>query len=87
MALFGKRETVFSEKNQARYELCKRALQDADIRLMESGSYETEAPISGCGAKLDIRDFGPNGKIDRRTYYLAVHPEDAARARAILETI
>ncbi|MEG1594037.1 MAG: hypothetical protein RR350_06460 [Oscillibacter sp.] len=87
MALFGKRETVFSEKNQARYELCKTALENAGIQLMESGSYETEAPISGCGAKLDARDFGPGGKVDRRTYYLAVRPEDAAEARTLLETV
>ena len=29
---------------------------------MEAGFYETEAPLCGCGAKLDHRDFGPNGK-------------------------
>ena len=51
---------------------------------MDSGFYDTEAPICGCGAKLDHRDFGPNGPIDRHTYYLCVRPEDVPRAKALL---
>ena len=54
---------------------------------MESGIYDTEMPVCGCGAKLDHRDFGPNGKIDRHTYYLSVRPEDAERAREVLSGI
>ena len=54
---------------------------------METGFYETEAPACGCGAKLDHRDFGPNGKIDRHTYYLSVRPEDVERAREVLSGI
>ena len=54
---------------------------------MESGFYETEPPLCGCGAKLDHRDFGPNGKIDRKTYYISVRPEDVDRAKAALEGI
>lgn len=87
MALFGKRETVFQEKDHARWLLCKAALAESGIKIMEANSYETEAPMCGCGAKLDNRDFGPGGKIDRRTYYIAVRPEDASQARAILETV
>ena len=43
-----------------------------------------EAPACGCGAKLDHRDFGPNGKIDRLTYYISVKPEDVERAKELL---
>ena len=54
---------------------------------MESGFYDTEMPVCGCGAKLDHRDFGPNGRIDRHTYYISVRPEDLERAREVLEGI
>ena len=60
------------------------SLKDAGIKVMETGFYETEAPACGCGAKLDHRDFGPNGKIDRLTYYISVKPEDVERAKELL---
>lgn len=87
MSLFGKRETVFQERNHDRYLLCKAALKTAGIKVVEANCYETEPPVCGCGAKLDNRDFGPGGKIDRRTYYIAVRPEDAPQARAVLEAV
>ena len=59
-------------------------LKDAGIKVMETGFYETEAPACGCGAKLDHRDFGPNGKIDRLIYYISVKPEDVERAKELL---
>ena len=43
-----------------------------------------EAPICGCGAKLDIRDFGPQGKIDRNFYYIDVPEKDYEKARTLL---
>lgn len=41
-------------------------------------------PICGCGAKLDIRDFGPQGKIDRNFYYIDVPEKDYEKARTLL---
>lgn len=85
MAIFGKRELVFQEKDKLRQQRCKQLLEESGIKIMETGFYETEAPVCGCGPKLDLRDFGPNGPIDRRTYYISVRPEDAPRARALLK--
>ena len=68
--------------NQARARL-----NQSGKKVMEAGFYETEAPLCGCGAKLDHRDFGPNGKIDRLTYYISVKPEDAERARDLLSDL
>lgn len=88
MALFGKREIVFQVRgDQTRWKTGKAKLKAAGIKIMEAGFYETEAPACGCGAKLDHRDFGPNGKIDRKTYYISVRPEDLERAREELEGI
>ena len=85
MALFGKREKAFEVwGDKGRWNAAKQALKEAGIKIMESGFYDTEPPLCGCGAKLDHRDFGPNGKIDRLTYYISVKPEDVARAKELL---
>lgn len=85
MALFGKREKVFEVWGDApRWKAARAALKQQGIKIMESGFYDTEAPVCGCGAKLDHRDFGPNGKIDRLTYYISVKTEDVERAKELL---
>ena len=70
--------------DKPRWKEARQRLKDAGIKVMETGFYETEAPACGCGAKLDHRDFGPNGKIDRLTYYISVKPEDVERAKELL---
>ena len=86
MALFGKREVVFrAPGDKARWKAAKEALKAADIEIMEANSYEGEMPLCSCGAKIDRRNYGPNGWIDRRVYYIAVRPEDVERAGQVLE--
>lgn len=88
MGLFEKREKAFEVwGDQKRWKAAKRQLKEAGIKMVETGFYETEPPLCGCGAKLDHRDFGPNGKIDRKTYYISVRPEDVDRAKAALEGV
>lgn len=87
MALFGKREIVFKTVgDKPRWQGAKEALKTAGIKIMEAGSYESEEPICSCGAKIDRRNYGPYGWIDRRAYYVAVRPEDVERACAVLVT-
>ena len=89
MAIFGKREVIFKAAgDKARCNQAKEALKAAGIKIMEAGSHEGEMPLCSCGAKIDRRNYGPKGWIDRRVYYLAVRPEDAAAARSLLlETV
>lgn len=84
MALFKKKVTIFQEKDRGRWTAAKEALKAAGIGGIQAGAFE-ENPVCGCGAKLDPRDFGPGGKIDRNTYYIRVNQENEARAREILE--
>ena len=85
MALFGKREIIYEVQGEKEaWKQAQEALRAADIRIMEASSREGETPLCSCGAKIDRRNYGPNGWIDRRIYYIAVRPEDAARARALL---
>ena len=85
MALFGKRVVVYRvQGDKPAWKAARETLTSAGIKIMESGSYDGEMPICGCGAKIDRRNYGPNGWIDRRIYYIAVRPEDEARARDML---
>ena len=85
MVLFGKREVVFKTVgDKDRWKMARQALKSADIQIMEAGSYEGEMPLCSCGAKIDRRNYGPNGWIDRRVYYVSVRPADTERARSIL---
>lgn len=88
MVLFGKREIVFEvQGDKARWKAARSALKEEGIVIMEASSREGEIPLCSCGAKIDRRNYGPNGWIDRRIYYVAVRPEDAARARARLAAV
>jgi hypothetical protein len=43
-------------------------------------------PVGGCGCKLDLRNFGPKGKIDREVYYLDVPEGEEYKAVDLLDT-
>jgi len=88
MALFGKREVVFEvQGDKKRWNAGKEALKTANIKIMEALSREGEELLCSCGAKIDRRNYGPNGWIDRRIYYIAVRPEDVESARVVLKDI
>ena len=88
MALFKKKETVYDARgNKPQWKAAKQKLKDAGIKIAESGCYEAEAPICGCGAKVDARDFGPAGRIDRLSYFIMVSSEDLEKAKRVLEEL
>lgn len=84
MALFEKREEVFCKQDRAGWTAAKAALKAAGIRGIRVWHYEVEPPVGGCGCKLDIRNFGPNGRIDREMYLVSVPVSEEKRARAVL---
>ena len=82
---FTKRVTIFKRKDKATWQRIRDVLKSAGICGVKSGSYEAESLCAcGCGSKLDPRDFGINGRIDRAIYYVDVKPEDEQRAKNIL---
>lgn len=81
MGLFVREKLIYKERGKK--EEWKRAqalLKEAGLKLSVT-ELPGEAPICGCGAKLDIRDFGPQGKIDRNFYYIDVPEKDYEKAR------
>ena len=88
VVLFGKREVVFKvQGDKARGKAARAAVETAGIQIMEAYSYEGDIPLCSCGAKIDRRNYGPNGWIDRRIYYMAVRPENAEQAKVLLADI
>jgi len=84
MALFEKREEVFCAHDRAGWKAAREALAQAGIRGVRARHCETEPPAGGCGCRLDVRNFGPRGRIDRELYFITVPAAEAERARAVL---
>ena len=88
MGLMEKKEILYSVKgNQTEWKKLKKALKDAGIRGVSSDVWLDEAPVCGCGAHLAVRDFGPNGKIDRSIYTLRVPVSEMEDALLILHAL
>lgn len=85
MGLFDKKVDIFRKKDRTTWLAIKQALKDAGIKGVSAGHYLQDAVMAGgCGAKLDPRDFGANGKIDREIYFIKVREADEALAKSIL---
>ena len=83
--LFEKRVYIFQKRDRETWEQIRDALKEAGLASMRSGHYLQETVMGGgCGAKLDPRDFGGRGKIDRDIYYVKVIAADEEKARDIL---
>ncbi len=84
MGFFTKERLVYMEKGKEQeWKQARALLKEAGIK-MSTTSMPSEAPTCGCGAKLDIRDFGPNGKQDRNMYYIDVPVTDWDTAKEVL---
>jgi hypothetical protein len=82
--LFAKKTCIFKKKDRGAWLRAKGLLKDKGFQF-SAGSYDDDVlKPCGCGARLDPRDFGPRGKIDRSTYVLYVRAGDADGARAAL---
>jgi len=85
MGLFEKHVDIFKKRDKEHWLQIKNALKEAKLPGVRSGHYLQETVMGGgCGAKLDPRDFGSKGKIDRDIYWVSVLQEDEEKAREIL---
>ncbi|MEE3458097.1 MAG: hypothetical protein VZQ82_08665, partial [Lachnospiraceae bacterium] len=64
--MFAKRVDIFKKKDKEAWESVKKALDEGGFKDYKAGHYLQESVMAGgCGAKLDPRDFGGKGRIDR----------------------
>ena len=85
MKLFQKRVPIFKKRDRETWKEIKDALKEAGLSGVKAGHYRQETVMGGgCGAKLDPRDFGGRGRIDRDIYWVEVPVEAEEEAREIL---
>ena len=81
--MFKKRVDIFKKRDKETWLQIKAALKDAGLPGVRSGHYLQETVMGGgCGAKLDPRDFGGHGRIDRDIYWVSVIQGDEEKAQA-----
>lgn len=83
--MFEKRVEIFKKRDRETWQQIRDALKEAGLPGVKAGHYLQETVMGGgCGAKLDPRDFGGRGRIDRDIYWVKVLAADEDRAREIL---
>lgn len=83
--MFEKRVEIFKKRDRETWQQIRDALREAGLPGVKAGHYLQETVMGGgCGAKLDPRDFGGHGRIDRDIYWVAVKADDEEKAREIL---
>ena len=83
--MFEKRVDIFKKRDKETWLKIKEALKEAGLPGVKSGHYLQETVMGGgCGAKLDPRNFGAKGVIDRDIYWVKVIAGDEEKAREIL---
>ena len=84
MLWFSRKITIFKKKDRETWQKIKDALKESGLKIRAS-SYSVDSLCAcGCGSKLDPRNFGANGKIDRDVYFVDVKADDVERAKNIL---
>ena len=82
---FSKKITIFKKKDRETWMKIKDALKNSGLKGVRAGHYSIDSLCAcGCGSKLDPRDFGAKGKIDREVYFVDVNEKDSERAKNIL---
>ncbi len=83
--MFEKRVYIFQKRDRETWTKIREALKEAKFPGVRSGHYLQETVMGGgCGAKLDPRDFGGHGRIDRDIYWVKVIRGDEEKAREVL---
>ena len=83
--MFEKRVAIFKKRDRETGQQIRGALREAGLPGVKAGHYLQETVLGGgCGAKLDPRDFGGHGRIDRDIYWVEVRVSDEEKAREIL---
>ena len=83
--MFEKRVDIYKKRDSETWKEIKKILSENGVKGVKSGHYLQDTVMSGgCGAKLDPRNFGPNGKIDREIYWVKVPEGQEGEIRELL---
>ena len=82
---FTKKVTLFKRKDRETWQKIREVLKAEGFTGVRASHYDTDSlRPCGCGPKLDPRNFGSKGYIDRDVYFVDVREEDLSRAKTLL---
>ena len=83
---FAKKVTIFKKKaDKETWQKIKDLLKSSGLKGVRASHYAIESlNACGCGSKLDPRNFGAKGYIDRDVYFIDVKEEDVPRAKELI---
>ncbi|MBQ7594922.1 MAG: hypothetical protein IJU48_11315 [Synergistaceae bacterium] len=84
---FVKKVTVFKRKDKETWQKIRDLLKSEGLKGVRASHYPIDSlNACGCGAKVDPRNFGAKGYIDRDVYFVDVKEEDLQRAKEIISS-
>ncbi|MGI6211825.1 MAG: hypothetical protein ACOYJJ_04550 [Anaerovoracaceae bacterium] len=79
--MFEKKTEIYKKKDRDTWLRIREVLKSEGFRGVRANHYFADVVANGgCGAKLDPRDFGAAGKVDREIYTIRVNASDRDRA-------
>ena len=81
--MFGKTARVYQSKKKEDWETAKQLLVSASVE--HHAWYVEEAPVAGCGSKIDPRKFMRKVKIPKEIYRIEVDKDSRSSAEKILQ--
>ncbi len=85
MGLFEKKVKIYEKKgSREEWKMLKKHLKENGISGVSGFIWQDELPVCGCGAAMDVRDFGAGKRIDRDVYAIRVAVKDEKRAISLL---
>ena len=84
---FTKKVTIYKKKDKETWQKIRDVLKAEGFKGVRASHYPIDSlNACGCGSKLDPRNFGAKGYIDRDVYFVDVKEEDYARAKSVLSS-
>ena len=82
--MFEKRVEIYKKKDRENWKQIVDVLKAAGLKIHANHYFADLVCSGGCGAKLDPRNFGDKGKIDRDVYYIRVKESDKEKALKLI---
>ena len=84
---FARKVTLFKRKDRETWQKIRDALKAEGFTGVRASHYPIDSlNACGCGAKVDPRNFGAKGYIDRDVYFVDVKADDFERAKTLLSS-
>ena len=82
--MFEKKVEIYKKKDRETWRQLKEVLKAGGLKISASHYFADVVANGGCGAKLDPRNFGAKGTVDRDVYTIRVKEKDKEAALKLI---